>query len=83
MKLSFTAAAIICFALLIMIVSVFSMNTRLMILTFEEQIGLPELIQYEISYTTNIVAGCSSGDQPIARALIGLQLTPNLQAYQW
>lgn len=75
-KLLLTAAVILAFAALITIVSVFSMDTSLMIIVFGKQIHLPEMITYDVAYTTSMVSGCVDEPKPMARVLLELQLSP-------
>lgn len=75
-KLLLMAVVVSAFAVLITVVSILSMDTSLMISVFGQQIKLPEMITYDVAYTTSVVSGCVDAPKPMARVLLELQLSP-------
>lgn len=75
-KMVFAAVLALSFAILIAIISVFSIDTSGMVLMLGEHIRLPDMVTYEVSHRQSIISGCHDEEFPVARLLLGLQLTP-------
>lgn len=71
-----TILVMVAFAFFITVISVFSIDTVMMIRLFGDQIRLPQMVTYDISHSTSLVSGCSDGDDAMARVLWALQLVP-------